>query len=670
MARRCGPNRTCSYPKAAWFRQAMGYYSGGSEPEPEFEALDGNTTFPMNDIPGENLSPELYIAYKVPAAANCPLLVYVHGWDGEAGVDGAFHADAITMLLNTGIGILAVGMRGRNTGVGGANDSEDVEEYRDASALECYDIYASIKYFLDEIVPAGQVNRNKLIGYGVSGGAGNLFGVGAKFPDLFAMLVLFYGMPKYGTYTGDPNSDVTSWYADNAGFQGAIQLAVAGVPLGSGVIDAAYLSRDHTRGIKNFTGKIFMYHDSGDGTVSKDGSDLAVENLIAAGKEEGVDYEYFESSNGLYAHGHHALDVTYYDGSFGMQWLSDALALTKQSLPNSGTVHVCGYAIASTDLERDFEFWIKRYRKNNTATPRAGALTTNQGKTFAATLTYNKTNETFEVTPIIPSTSDQFFFAEIIKGSKRVSALLQAADTVTLQPKVLQKYPANLSAYDWKVYYNFGDSADGYLLDDAGKVSNVFDLTGNNNFAFQQTRATRASIVSGSLDNGVMYLAGASGTLSTNVDFLQFSGAFTIVFCLDPDAANVGTLSGGVLGRGAGSQSQFTFGTFSGKVQITVGDQAGGSVSNATPSNSDVGKQAWYVRRDASNNIFAKCRNGTNTYDYGNIGTLSGAFQFRVFGSSASFSKSFSGKIYRIAAAAEDIGNTDATAVINDWYAN
>lgn len=639
--------------------------NGQGGEEPSYEALSGETTFAMNDILGESLTPELYIAYEVPAAGNCPLLVYLHGWDGGGGIIGAFHTQAIADLKAAGIAILGVGMRGRNTGTDFANSSTDVEEYRDASALELYDVKASIEYFVQSVAASGQINTSKYFVYGISGGGGNAFGLASKFPDLFSMIVSFYGISKYGTYTDDPNSSITSWYSDQLGFQSAIQKAVCGAPGGTGIIDAAYLARDHSRAVRNYAGKLYMYHDEGDNTVHKVLSDLVQTDLLAAGKTEGTDFVYHESDDGSYGHGNHALSVDLYDGVFGMEWLADALSLTKPSMPASGTLHVAGYVI--TDA---FTLWIKKYRKNVTATPRAQAMITNQGKFFAATVVYNNTNETYQITPIISSTSDQYFFVDITKGAKTVMALVSASDTVTLQPKTVQKFPLDLSAYDWEVYFNFGDATDGYVLDDQSKVSNVFDLTGNNHFAFQHTRATRAAIVSGSLDNGVMYLSGTSGTLAANVDSVTFSGEFTIVFSCDPDAATVTSLAGGIIGRGAGGASGILFGTFSGKVQISIDSQTGTMLSSSTPTNSNVGKQAWFFRRDASNHIHAKCVNSSGTYDYGDMGELTGIFEWRTIGSSASSAKGFAGKIYKVAAANEDIGDTDATSIIQNWYAN
>src|SRR5690606_12569964 len=107
-----------------------------------------------------------------------------------------------------------------------------------------------------------------------------------------------------------------------------------------------------------------------------------------------------------------------------------------------------------------------------------------------------------------------------------------------------------------------------------------------------------------------------------------------------------------------------------GKIRVNIGDQNGGFISNSTPSNTDVGKQSWYIRRDSSNNVHVKCINSTNTYDYGIVGSLTGAFQFRVLGSAASANKNFSGKIYKVAAAAEDIGDSAASSILTFWQAS
>src|SRR5690606_34599015 len=182
---------------------------------------------------------------------------------------------------------------------------------------------------------------------------------------------------------------------DQLGFQSSIQKAVSGAPGASGIVDAAYLARDHSRSVRNYQGILHMYHDSGDNTVKKDLSDLVDADLTAAGKTEGIDYHYYESNDGLYAHGHHGLSVDYYNGSFGMEWLSDALSSIKPSMPSSGSLHVSGYVITS-----EFELWIKRFRKNVTATPRSQAMISNQGKFFALNLDYNNSTEEYTIEPI------------------------------------------------------------------------------------------------------------------------------------------------------------------------------------------------------------------------------------------------------------------------------
>lgn len=630
-----------------------------------FPALSGETSFAMNDIPQESLTPELYIAYDIPAGRDIALLVYVHGWASGGGLTGAIDPAAITFLHSNNIGIIGVGLRGRNTGVDFANVSGDIEEYRDAFGLEAYDEYASVKYFLENIVPEGHINTQKIIRWGISGAG---FGTPVKIPDLYSLVVSWYAMAKYGTYEGDTRPTLTGWYTDDVNFQGSINNSVGGTPKGStgysstnGLIDQRHMSRDHLEGVKNLLQKVYLYHDSGDTTVKVDQSDAIEDELIAQSKT----YVYHRSTNGDYAHGEADLINGIYPGAGdSLDWVDDAKTLTRPTVPNTGTVTVCGFLVWDT---QDVKIWCKRYKKNFTATPRAAARE-NQGKTFRLEVTYNLTNETFECQGVWPGVlGDQFFFVDITKGAKRVLALISPTDVVTLQPKTLAKAPRNLTSYSWNVFYDLSDS-DSYILDETSDVSNLIDLTGNQNNAFQQTRASRVP-VSGSayLDNGVYILKGTSGTLSTNADGVVYTGEFTFAIKIDPDAASVASLNDLLFGRGSGGASYFALGAFAGKVQVNFDTETGSFLSNSTPANTDVGLQTIVVTRDSSNQVRVKIKNTTNTYDYGVIGTSTGDFDLRVVGAASALTKQFNGKIYKFASVGTKISDADVTEILNNW---
>lgn len=636
----------------------------------QFPAISGETSFDMDDIPIENIPP-LYISYDIPAGANNALLVYVHGWNGGGGLVGAIDPDAMDYLHSNGIGVIGIGMRGRNTGTDYANDFLTVEVYKDAGALENYDAYKSVKHFIDNVAPQGQIDKTRIIFWVISGGGGAGYGVANKFPGLISTDVIWYGIPKYGTYQNDTRPTLTSWYTDLDQFEGQIQAAIGGAPKGetgytAGIIDEYYIARDHLNGIGNSTDtKFHLYHDTNDGTVFDDLSDAAEVQLIANGQ----DYVYHHSSDESYQHGEADLIVDKFSLSpqHGLHWIDDAKTITRSRISNIGTLYVPGYVIpVDEDLEPIFSYWLKSYRKNVPASPSSQARR-NQGKAGAATLTYNLVNNTFQTSLIKGNSSvgDQFFFVDITHGANNILALVSTSDVVTLKPVTWNQSPASISS-DWKFYYDFSGS-DQYLLDDADKVSNVWDLTGNNNIAFQEVRATRASIVSGSLDNGVVKLSGTSGTLATNVDVLTLTNEFTIAFSIDPDQTVIGSLSENILGGGAGGSSLIQFTNNSGKISANFQSQSGTFVGNFTPNNTNLGKQVWVFRRDGSNVVTATCKNSTSTYTY-TLGTAAGSFVPKIIGGGASSAKQFSGKIYKVAVSDDRLSDTDVTTLLDAWY--
>lgn len=625
-----------------------------------FPASSGITSFAMNDIPGINI-PELVIAWDLPVGSNLPLLVFVHGWAGGGQVTGNLDPAAISFLHSQGIGILGVGLRGRNTGASYANDGAQVEIYRDAFGQEAYDEYASVKYFLENIVTAGKINEEKIIRYGISGAG---FGTPVKIPDLYSLIVSWYAMAKYGTYVGDPTGSFTGWYTDDINYQGSIQVSVGAAPFGSvgysaGISDSRHMSRDHISAARNIMQKVYLYHDTGDNTVKVDHSDLLEDEFITHSKT----YVYNRSTNGDYAHGNADLIFGEYPGlGNSLDWVDDAKTLTRPTAPTTGTFRVPGFLVLD---KSDLKVWIKKYHINNVASPAAGALD-NQGKNYAATINYNLSTDTYEVTPIIPPSGDQFFFIEITRGLKTVQALISSSDVVTLTPKTLNKSPLNLSSYNWKCFFDLSD-ADSYVLDETGDVSNLIDLTGNGKNFYQHTRATRVPVSASSyLDNGVYQIKGGSGTLAAQSNDLLFSGQFTIVCKYDFDAATVASVNDNLLGRGAGSSSLVNFGTFSGKLQVSFKTESSTFASNQTPSNSNVGVQTMVVTRNASNVVTIKIKNSTNTYTY-DMGIHTGNFDLRVIGSSAAFTKQFNGDIYKFAAVDALVSDTDVTTILDNF---
>jgi hypothetical protein len=314
----------------------------------------------------------------------------------------------------------------------------------------------------------------------------------------------------------------------------------------------------------------------------------------------------------------------------------------------------------------DLQIWIKKYHFNNPASPRASAIF-NHGKTYAASVDYNLTNDTYEVTPIFPgAVGDQFFFIEVRRGVKTVQALVSASDVVTLVPKTLAKSPLNLSAYDWKCFLDLSDS-DGYVLDETGDVSNIIDLTGTGKNFYQHTRATRVP-VSGSayLDNGLYQIKGGSGTLSTLSNDLLLTGEFTIAIKYDFDAESVVSVADQLLGRGAGGVSQLQFSNFAGRITASFKTETSTLVTQQSVVNSDVGVQTLVLRRNASNEVEIKIKNSTNTYTYA-MGAHAGNFDLRVLGAATAFTKQFNGDIYKMAVVDALVNDADTTNILDNW---
>lgn len=638
-------------------------------------AISGQTAFEMTDLGEPNL-PDLFIDYNIPAGNNVALLVFLHGWDSGGGIP--FSEDAIDYLHENNIGVLGVGLRGRNAGTDFANELATIENWRDASGLEIYDIYASVKYFLANIASPGHIDEDKIFTYGISGGGGNSVGAACKIPDLFSLFINWYGTAKYGHYETNPYPLNTSIYTDAGGvYQPAIQKAVNGhspkgaVGYSAGVSDMSYVSRDHVRFIRNATAPVYIYHAPVDAFVSVTLSETLETQLIAEGKT----YHFYKDN----AYDHGKLDLSPDDfnpGVYGLQWVNDAKTLTRATLPASGSIYVPGFYISDT---RDFEIWIHKYRNNFAQSVWSDQGRFNQGKSYAAEVNYNVTNGTYEVTPIFghDSLGERFFFVRVDHEGVNQWAFVAQSDTITMEPKVYGLDPLNL-AYDWKVYHDFSNP-DSYILDDQGKVSNANDLSDNHNIAFQPTRASRASIVSNYLDNGVLQYSGTAGTLVTRFNPLEFTGEFTFVIKFDPYAASVVGVTGSntaLFGRAGAAASQFVLSNFSGKITATIGVQGGGNFSSFSlpsggPANANLGVQTWVIRRNASNEIKIEMKGDVNSVSYntasGIFATLAGTFDLRVLGSATALTKQLDGAIYKFAATDEYVSDGDVTTILNNF---
>jgi len=634
-------------------------------PTCHFDATIGNTTFTMTDIPGENLAYPLFITWDVPQGKDLPLLVFIHAWNSGAGID--FDTAAIRYLHNQGIAVLAIGMRGRNTGLNGVNDIATMETLRDAGGLETYDAYKSIQYFINSIVGDGHIDKTKISVYAISGGGSSAAGLANKFPGLTSTQIIWYGVTKMGSYASDPNPTVTGWYTDNSFYYGKIQGAVGGVGKGgpgyiAGETDEYYASRDNHTGVGNSTNtKFHLYHDSGDLTVFDDLSDALSAKLASNGQA----YEYHHSTDGSFGHDKADLLTGKFKISpqFGLDWVSDVKTINRSEIPNSGTLRVNGYLIpVDYAMNPKFEYWIKLNRKNNPAVP-ASQSRANQGKEGSAMVTYNLANNTFK-TYLIKGNStvgNQFHYVDIKKGSDNVIALLATTDTVTLKPTQWDLKPENITA-NWRAYLDFSNP-DYYLNDETGKVSNAFDLTGNKNIAFQQVKTARQSVTGSYITNPVMFFAAPSGPLAYPNESFSTTGEFTFIISFDPDQTSITSYSEIIAGANPAS-IQFT--NWSGRIIPNVVFANSTYASDYTKNNADLGKQVWAFRRDAAGLVTAKCLNSTASLSY-SMGVNTASFDLKSIGSNNNVKK-FTGKIYKTAYAKSALSDADITTILTAWY--
>jgi len=127
----------------------------------------------------------------------------MHGWSDDALV---FGDDMLSRFADYGLFVAAIGLRGRNSADGA----------RDASGREIYDIIDAITYIRTNY--ASIVDSEKVCIVGYSGGGGNALAAACKFPDMFNVVVDFFGMSDYG------RDGTNGWYYNNSGTHTAVLL--------------------------------------------------------------------------------------------------------------------------------------------------------------------------------------------------------------------------------------------------------------------------------------------------------------------------------------------------------------------------------------------------------------------------------------------------------------
>lgn len=298
---------------------------------------------------------KMKIAWK-PTVANAPICVLMHGYNEN--IDNVSDS-AMKRYAGYNLFVVAVGMRGRNSASGS----------KDASAREIYDIYDAIVR-VRALTSRASSSRCGIVG--VSGGGGNTYGFISKFPDICNLAVSFFGINDYG-YDG-----TFGWWQTSPTYRTDIETGVGGSPSS---LPNEYKSRQHYESVKNFVGKLRMYHDSQDVVVPISQTTRLATKLTASGWTNYVMNLSNASSPNRWEHGGFD-DVIPAESDFS----SEFSTLPLPSFPLSGTLVVNGFIKTSK-----FTLWLG----NGTAA--------SNGTNRRATLVYNYPDNSYTITPSLDS---------------------------------------------------------------------------------------------------------------------------------------------------------------------------------------------------------------------------------------------------------------------------
>lgn len=247
------------------------------------------------------------------------------------GAGGAFAT--IASIDDTQTFALFVEMRGRGAS-GGSQDS---------GGIEVQDIIDAIDYVLAHYGSETDAGQIHILGH--SGGGGNVFSCLARFPDRFNSGISFYGISDYGF------DAVDGWYPNAPGYQATMDAWIGGSP-------SAFLTRYHARAsllaVSNYSGgHLFMFHDTGDGTVGVVNSRNVRDALNNANL---TNYTYSESAPGDDPRWNHNLPIAGQTVILGepdfMVPISDK-SYPAWTVPVSGSLGVAGWV----DTSR-FALWL------------------------------------------------------------------------------------------------------------------------------------------------------------------------------------------------------------------------------------------------------------------------------------------------------------------------
>lgn len=295
---------------------------------------------------------------------NLPILILMHGF-GQSATD--FTDATLQRFKDYGYFVSAVGMRSWN----GASGT------RDASARELHDIYDAIQVIKQRFIV--NVNQERVIMVGYSGGGGNVLGFVSKFPDVLCLGVDFFGISDYGY-------DATfGWYQQRPSNQASLEASIGDTPTNA---PNEYKSRQHMWSASNHKGKLRIYHDDGDNVVGVNHSQRLVTQLIADGF---TNYVYNESDSGdaeRWLHGLPNAGVSPGKENIDAesQFVVEALTLPIPTIQRSGILKINGYL--KTEL---FTIWL------------GDGTSSEDGRNRRATLVYNYNANSYTITPLIDS---------------------------------------------------------------------------------------------------------------------------------------------------------------------------------------------------------------------------------------------------------------------------
>lgn len=326
---------------------------------------------------------KMKIAWK-PTVANAPVCVLMHGYNEN--IDNVSDA-AMKRFAGYNFFAVAVGMRGRNSASGS----------KDTSAREIHDIYDAI---VRVRTLTNRASNNRCLIDGVSGGGGNVYAFVSKFPDVCVLAVSFFGINDYGY-------DATfGWWQTSPTYRTDIEAGVGGSPAS---LPNEYKSRQHYESVKNFVGKLRMYHDSEDVVVPISQTTRMATKLTNEGWTNYVMNLSNASSPNRWEHGG-------FDGVIPAEsdFVGEVATLPLPSLPLSGTLVINGFIKTAK-----FTIWLG----NGTS-----AL---NGTNRRATLVYNYSTNSYTITPSLDSPATDMTYTFLDDVGRASSGTISSATPFT-----------------------------------------------------------------------------------------------------------------------------------------------------------------------------------------------------------------------------------------------